>query len=101
MIAQRLANRPVDHTGLGRRRVAAGADRPDLLVGDYHARQIALGHLVKSVLKLAEHDPGGFAAIMLLLGFPDAEYRRHAMTEGGQDLPIDQLVALAEDMPAL
>ena len=100
-ITDRFANHAVRERGLRGSGGAAGADGPYRLVGDDRAGGLASVESRKTVLRLAQDDRGGMAAVVLLLGFSDAQDRHQAMLDRGEDLAIYQIVALAEDVAAL
>ena len=80
---------------LGGRR-AAGADRPDRLVGDHDERQQAVLDLGEVDLHLLAQLALRLAGVALLLGLADAQDRRQPRLERRGHLALQRAVRLAE-----
>ena len=99
-----IAPRIAPHTGLGvlGRRRAAGADRPDRLVGDDERRDLLGVTPGQRGVDLAEDLRLGVARLALLERLADADDRRHARGAWiAADLLGDHLVGLAEQLAPL
>src|SRR5713101_1576925 len=91
----------VDFRGLGGRGVDTGADRPHGLVGQDGAGDLVCRESGPSRAQLTLHHSEGEPLAPLFSGLADAEQRDQAMAKGRRHLPVDLLVRLAEDAPAL
>ena len=100
-----LRDQPADEraclVGLLWRRGAAGADRPDRLVGDDHAREVGVVDLGEVGRDLALEHRLDLVAVALGLGLATAQERQQVGREQRGDLARERLVGLAEQLAAL
>ena len=76
-----------------------GTDGPDRLIGQNNLAPV--GHVVRDGLQLPETHFGGLASLSLLQLLPDARDHIEAGADGKGDLLTNELVGLAEHVPAL
>ena len=84
-----------------RGRVAAGADRPDRLVGDDAAAPSTAGDPRERRGDLAGDLASVRAGLALVERLADADDRRHLLRQHGPHLLVHDLVGLAEQLAAL
>ncbi len=85
---------------IGRRR-AAGADRPDRLIGDHDLRQPLVGNAREVLLHLLAQLAIGLVVVALGLRLANTQDRRQACSERSGHLGGEGPVGLAEVLPAL
>ena len=93
----RLPDPKMRLTGLIRRRVAAGADRPDWLVRNLDVFYSIFLQPLQSVAQLACQDSSSQPLVSFAQGFSDAENGSKAGAHGSEDFVCDRLIGLAED----
>src|SRR5204863_3999365 len=100
-----LGNQPAEvavHLGrLTGRRVHAGADRPDGLVGEHRLDGLVRRQAGEASAQLALDRRERQPLAALVGGLADAEHGRETVRERGADLLVDQLVGLADLLAAL
>src|SRR6266850_2598489 len=91
----------VDLLRLSGRGGAAGADRPHRLVGDDAGGELLGADVGEGRVDLPGNDGAGRLRLTLLERLADADDRNESGGQHGVDTPIDGLVRLAEELPAL
>ena len=100
-LPQALADVRVRLARLLRRRIAAGANRPDRFVGHDQAADLIPRHAVEPDLDLPIQHFERLVAFALVEGLADADDRRQLAAERGHGPPIHELVGIAEEPAAL
>ena len=100
--AARRGSTPIVVVGVLGRGVAAGADRPDRLVGDARTSAASAAFTPANAPRVCDVTRSAVApGFALLERLPHAHDRRHAVLHARPAASVHRLVGLAEELPAL